>query len=444
MDEAGARPAARQPIDLDPADFLAQVEAAGVRFGDQPLCRFLRPLVVSSEHVRRTRHVVEAFHVAVRAARAAIVADGLDGRPGSLALQLGVDPRVIQLARADPGYASAAVIARIDTFCPDDQLWMLELNAESPAGIGYSDALCRLFLELGLAPQGTQPRFAVPTVIDGILEAWQEWSGGERPPSVGIVDLLPVQTRPEFDLMAAAFRARGLSCEVHDLRALRFDGERLWAGERPIDLVYRRLLVEDLLAHPREGAALVAAAEANRICMVNSFRAGLLHTKGLFALLTAPRFQRGLPAEVQAVLRAHVPETLILSNSEDWLSPPGIRERVRRSPEDWVIKPYSGHGGRGVVVGELVDRRTWERAGHVAQRRVPERREDFPEAVAGLPERTMQVSFDPFLVMGRLAGFLCRLSHDGPGNVSQGASQVPVFVAPDGDRLHPSHPLERP
>ena len=56
----------------------------------------------------------------------------------------------------------------------------------------------------------------------------------------------------------------------------------------PIDLVYKRVLTseflmryhDDVFAHP-----LVLAYAAGKICMVNSFRAKLLHKKSIFSLL---------------------------------------------------------------------------------------------------------------------------------------------------------------
>jgi len=49
--------------------------------------------------------------------------------------------------------------------------------------------------------------------------------------------------------------------------------------------VYRRVLVDDLIARGADCAALVEAYRHHAVCVVNSLRTPLLHSKGLFALL---------------------------------------------------------------------------------------------------------------------------------------------------------------
>ncbi len=53
---------------------------------------------------------------------------------------------------------------------------------------------------------------------------------------------------------------------IVDPRELTLNGGRLRSGPgRPIDLVYRRLIIQDILARPEETRALVAAARANAV-----------------------------------------------------------------------------------------------------------------------------------------------------------------------------------
>ena len=215
-------------------------------------------------------------------------------------------------------------------------------------------------------------------------------------------------------------------------RQLSFDGRHLLCGGQPVDVVYRRLLVADILARPEDCAALLAAYTAGAVCVVNSLRSGLLHGKGLFALLHDPALLARLPQSVGATIRRHIPWTGILGDRPQPGTPADLREQARAAPHQWVLKPICGHGGQGVVLGWQVDQRTWSAAldqadAHVLQRRVPISRQRFPDARCGYALRDVQTSLDPFLIGGRLAGFLCRLT-DGLGNVSEGASQVPVFI----------------
>jgi hypothetical protein len=100
-----------------------------------------------------------------------------------------------------------------------------------------------------------------------------------------------------------------------------------------------------------------------------------------------------------------------------------------------VLKPATGHGGIGVVLGWEASQGDWESAlapetPHVLQRRVPEVVLPFPDARDDFRLHECVVDLDPFLIQGRLAGFLCRLSETHLANVTQGASVVPVFALP--------------
>ncbi|MCB9777938.1 MAG: hypothetical protein H6742_05195 [Alphaproteobacteria bacterium] len=436
--------------DGGPAAFRERVLAAGVRYGDQPLCVVRAPLLLSPQVVATYRDALAHLRGAIQQARALLLAD-LDRGPESLAARIGVDAQTIALAQTDPGYPGTAVLARFDSYLLADDLGrpcpaFLELNAESPAGMAYDDALAAVFLSdpaaRSLLPL-LRPFHATRAAARAALTAWQQWragdphrpvgahAGGERP-SVAIVDRAGVPTWPEFELFAEAFRALGLSCRVVAAEDLVFDGERLQADGAPIDLVYRRLLVADVCAAPDVCAPLLDAYHQHRVCVVNAFRNGLLHGKGLFALLHDPLLRRHLPPEIKATIDRTVPWTGILRDRPGPGAPADLRERVRREPESWVLKPLAGHGGRGVVLGHAVDLRTWQRAvdeadAHVVQRRVPAPSWPLDPALAPTLTRPPVLSLDPFAIRGRLAGFLCRLAPGPLANVAEGASQVPVF-----------------
>ncbi len=66
----------------------------------------------------------------------------------------------------------------------------------------------------------------------------------------------------------------------------------LTAQGTQIDLVYRRVLLNDILAQPDECRALVDAYAARAVCVANTFRCKLAHKKAFFAVLTDPRTRR--------------------------------------------------------------------------------------------------------------------------------------------------------
>ncbi len=429
----------RHPV--DPEAFLADVVEAGVRYGDQPLCVHRRPHFISDSLVHTVGVALGHFHRAIRIARAALLSEGLPGPTGSLVRSLGIPPDALELAALEPGYESASVISRVDCFAAGDHPWFLELNGESPAGIGYADALSDLLARDPIAEDFPElmPFDAGRAVVDAVLHTWQLWSQRTETPRVAIVDFLDVPTRPEFDLLQRRFTGFGMDCVVVDPRELRFRGgrEQLTADGKPIDVVYRRLLLQDMLDRPDDCRALLRAYRAGVVCMVNSLRTALLHGKGLFALLHSPFLQEGLSHTLQRMVHQHVPWTALVASEPGPCTPPGLLELARREREQFVLKPLTGHGGAGVVLGWQVTQAAWELAlngadHHVLQRRVLPQRLPFPDATQDWARVERMVDLAPFLVHGRLAGFLCRLSDSELANVATGARQVPVFALPDG------------
>ena len=65
------------------------------------------------------------------------------------------------LVRVDPGYDRPLRICRLDAFLIGDRVRFLEFNADSPAGIGYTDVLPRAFA--GRSPSPASRRTSRPS-----------------------------------------------------------------------------------------------------------------------------------------------------------------------------------------------------------------------------------------------------------------------------------------
>src|SRR5262249_31200614 len=159
----------------------------------------------------------------------------------------------IRLAQIDPGYDVASTAARADAFLLPDSLQFAEYNAESPAGAGYTQRLSELFDgEPMMTPFKEQfdVRYytPIPELLDALLQSYRDWGGIERPPRIAIVDWREVPTWSEFELLRDAFTAAGVPTVIADPRDLVFerDVRALFANGQRIDLVYRRVLINDI------------------------------------------------------------------------------------------------------------------------------------------------------------------------------------------------------
>jgi uncharacterized circularly permuted ATP-grasp superfamily protein len=282
----------------------------------------------------------------------------------------------------------------------------------------------------------------IPPLLAALLESYEEWGGRAHPPTIAIVDWREVPTWTEFELLREAFIETGVPTLVCDPRDLIFERGVLRAGDRAIDLVYRRVLINDIIDRPQECRALVAAYEQRAVCVANTFRCKLPHKKAFFAVLTDPEYAGLLDDREHAIVSAHVPWTRIVSDTatDRGGQRKGLLEIARADREHLVLKPNDEYGGTGVMLGWEADAAQWDAALQAAvtdrpgtwvvQERIPVRREVFPQFddAGRVTMRDMLVDLAPYLFRGRLSGYLTRLSTTGLANVTSGGGQVPAFV----------------
>ena len=204
----------------------------------------------------------------------------------------------------------------------------------------------------------------IEALLDALMASYHEFGGTARPPTMAIVDWRDVPTWTEFEILRDAFTAAGVPTIVCDPRELVFANGALTAQGTRIDLVYRRVLVNDILAKPDECRALVDACAARAVCMANSFRCKLAHKKAFFAVLTDPAHESLFSADERAIIQAHVPWTRVLDDVEtqkgDWQGE--LLALARAWREHLVLKPNDEYGGKGVNLGWEMTEGQWDAA----------------------------------------------------------------------------------
>ncbi|MCA1562552.1 MAG: circularly permuted type 2 ATP-grasp protein [Acidobacteria bacterium] len=445
MDAAGAWHALLRPDEELTArfcaEFSASMRARKLTFGDRIHCPFLRPFFLTEEDEARIRVASETLAaIGERVVRLALYTPTIFD-------QLGLSEAERRLVRMDPGYATASTASRVDAFLLPDGLTFAEYNAESPAGSGYTQRLCELFDRLpvmGRFKERFSTRFHRP--IDGLLEAlvasYREWGGRANPPQMAIVDWREVPTWTEFEILRDAFAAAGIPAIICDPRDLEFHDGALTAHGQRIDLVYRRVLLNDIVARADDCAMLVRAYEARAVCVANTFQCKLAHKKAFFAVLTDPANVTLFSGEERSVIQAHVPWTRVLADgaTEKDGRTTSLLELAVRERDRLVLKPNDEYGGKGVLLGWETSHPAWSSAIDAAlldppgtwiiQERIPIRRETFPQfdADGRVTMRDVLVDLAPYLFRGRLGGYLTRLSASGLANVTSGGGQVPPFI----------------
>jgi hypothetical protein len=418
-----------------------QLRRRGLVFGDRPLATVIRPRFMALDRYRllqrRVRALMGAFGRVYRRAMA---------EPG-FRRQLRLTEWEERLIGPETGLREPSPTSRLDAFVMDEAgtMALTEYNAETPAGAGYNDALVASFADLPIMRAFGRRYEAIPLlarhgVLHVLLDAYEEWSGRRERPRVAIVDWPEVPTRSEFVLFQEYLTAVGIEAVIADPRELELRGGRLHAPGGPVDLVYKRVLLAELVERCGVDTALLRAVASRAVCMVNPPRCKVLHKKASLAVLSDERNADLFTAGERAAIAAHVPWTRVVEErtTEHAGKVVDLVELVRARRDRFVLKPNDDYGGTGIVLGWTVDDGAWERAladalasPYIVQERVAIPSEPYPSVVDGravYADRMLDTA--PFVCHGDYAeGCLTRLSTADLLNVTAGGgSTVPTFV----------------
>lgn len=428
----------------------AQLARRGLVFGDRALCTVLRPRFLSVVQHRALARRTEGLMRAFRTAHQAAMAD-----PAVRAQFRMLEWEESLLGHA-AGFDAPSPTSRVDAFIVDragdgGTMALTEYNAETPAGAAYNDALTEAFLELPAMREFARTWRVAPMpsrhgVTAALLDAWRQFSGGRAAngraaPRIAILDWDDVPTRREFVMFQEHFRAQGLECVIGDPARCEYAaGGRLTLDGAPIDLVYKRVLLHELVERLGLDTPVLRAWRDRAVCLVNPPASKVLHKKASLAVLTDERNAHLFDAEARATIAACVPWTRVVEERHTVsaggrvdLVPWVVKHRDR-----FVLKPNDEYGGTGIVLGWTVEQDAWEaavaqalREPYVVQERVAIPSEPYPGwSDGGVQVLDRMIDTAPFVTYGTAVdGMLTRLSTAALLNVTAGGgSQVPSFV----------------
>ncbi len=282
-------------------------------------------------------------------------------------------------------------------------------------------------------------------MLDTLLDVYAEFSGrkpgekSERAAQIAIVDLKEVPTTKEFELFRDFFISKGHPAIIATPDELTFTDGKLRRGDFEIDIVYKRLLVNEYIPIMNEARALLDAYRAGAVCLANSFRSKLVHKKAIFAVLTNERYAHLFDEhELEAIAR-HIPWTRTFRDEQTEYKNEKINlvEYTRQNSDKLVLKPNDEYGGTGIFIGWNSSPAEWDAAIEIAlkdgdylvQERVKTAKETFPMLVGNEFSFVEQlVDLDPLLFDGKVKSAFTRLSSSELANVSSGGGMVPTFI----------------
>src|SRR5438094_3737455 len=228
-------------------------------YGERPIGIALRPHLLDHEQFRALTLLAERVTSALEKIAAAVAQDP------NLMNQLGLTEAERNMALVDPGFSTAGLTTRLDAFVRGDKIKFVESNAENPSSLPDQEELNRLLFELPV-----MARFArryrlrqfspVETLLETLLSTYHEW-GGNGVPNIAILDWKDLPTSSEFVFLQEHF-----SAHAHDVPTiicspdeLEYQQGQLRCGAFRIDLVYKRVIIQEFLARYDDTHPLVRA-----------------------------------------------------------------------------------------------------------------------------------------------------------------------------------------
>lgn len=367
-----------------------------------------------------------------------------------------------KLIEIEPGYKNQCTIMRVDAFLEpknSNSLRILECNTDSPGGMSKVDEINKLFLESRTIKKFCsmykieEPIVSKQVLLEALLTCYKEFVKNRKivetkkikkyKPVIAIVDLPTTKNIEEFMKIKRYFESWGVKTIVGFPENLKYDGKNLYLKNLKIDLVYKRVIVKELIESTTKIKGLndlIVAYRAGDVCLINSLRVSLLN-KHVFSCLSDGRFDEYLTKEEIKLVKSVVPWTRNLIAGET-VVPDGERrdmEKFLQSDKDLlVIKPSGDYGGKNVYIGRQVAEEKWlellERAfkekNWVVQKFINIPKYEFPifSTRSNLKFEKMYVNVSPYVFNGKYASSLVRVSREKVINVSRGGGIVPLFV----------------
>jgi len=416
-------------------------EHRGLSFGTRPLCNVLRPRFLTPGQYRflqdRVKVLLPAFQIVYDRAMADLAFRDL----------LGLNEWENSLLDIADGFSNPSPTSRFDAFFNSERdLKFTEFNAETPAGAGFTDALAELFYGLPAFQEFLRDYNAIaapckPGVTHALTDAYSQWKGTKTdPPRIAILDWREVPTFCEFVLFYDYFRSMGIEARNVDPRDVEYRDGKLMAGDFHITLIYKRVLLSELIERGGVNHPVVRAVRDGAVCMANSFRCKILCKKAAFALLSDEANAEMFTREQIAAIADHIPWTRVVAERKSTFEgqPIDLIPFVLANKDRFVLKPNDEYGGKGIVLGWTVDAPIWEQAvkhalaePYVVQQKVNLPYEPFPSMENGkLQFIPRMLDTNPFVAFGTyMHGCLTRISTEALLNVTAGGgSTVPTFL----------------
>lgn len=249
-------------------------------------------------------------------------------------------------------------MARFDLFYHSPKRFKLcEINTDGTSAMIEDHFLAKFFKETDAYAAFSQDHVMKDFELfsswaETFLKLYQEVRPGEVP-VVLITDIYET-LNPEFEFFKKAFEEQGMQTLIADARTLEFKEGYLYAENKRIDAVYRRLVTRDLGLNLQELKPLVEAIKAGNTLFIGPIRSQIIHHKMAFAALHDSRFHHYFSSSEIKYIVDHVPYTA------PWSEELFTDERFISEKNHYILKPVDYYASKGVVAGKECSEEEWQ------------------------------------------------------------------------------------
>lgn len=262
----------------------------------------------------------------------------------------GYDDFVEKLILHEPGYDMPVTMARFDVFYNGyEDFGFCEINTDGTSAMLEDYAIASLLLESKIFEDlnWNFSRYELfDTWVKKIISLYSEIKG-ERPKTVLIADFNDTGTPDEFLMFKEHFENNGVKCIIEDISNLDYneDKNRLIAKGEEIDLVYRRVVMSDLVRRKDDSKAFIEAYLNDAAVYVGSFRSQVVHNKVFFSVAHMDETKEFLTDEENKFVKKHIPFTARFEGDEAFFN------EIVKNKDKYIFKPTDLNAARGVYTG---------------------------------------------------------------------------------------------
>jgi hypothetical protein len=410
------------------------------RLGTRPISPVLRPHFITKRQYDSLVKAAESLFSAIgRVEELALTNPALLARMQLL-------PAERMLAAVDPGYSFFSVTGLLDSNLNDGSLRFFSHDAEAPAGVVYGDALADLFYD---APPVKEFRkrykltklVASKYLLQALLKTYKDFGGKQKKPRIAIVEHRPPFQSPdlsEYALLAESFAREGFPTDILSPDQLDYRNGVLRHGDNQVDIVYRRIKLQEFLVRFDLSHPLMRAYKEHAVCMVNSFRSEMGAKRAIFDLLTDEAVTAGFPNTERKAIKEFIPWTRVVQAAKTTFQgrTVDLPDFVMKHRAKLVLKPNDRDADLGSYRGSDTDDIGWEKAlrqamrsPYVVQELAEHARAVFPLMQYGsLIMKDMQVDVHPHSFLGKVHGCSSWLSVAGSNSFSTLTGLAPTFL----------------